>query len=199
MTGMTMAQKASILKDPNVWNADTGATSNSTFNDEGMYNVRQSESNITMGKGESVCPSKLGDIKVEVHNKCGEELYDATMQQVAHVPGANFNLFSLTMRMKKRWKLGGDSEKIWLEKNNKRIVFDIVIPIPKGDIYCAYLCRKGSEVAAASKSQKNMNVNLAHELLGHGDSTRETAKALGVEITRGTMKPCKACADAKAK
>ena len=44
-------------------------------------------------------------------------------------------------------------------------------------------------------------MNLAHELLGHGDenSTRETAKALGIEIARGTMKPCKACADAKAK
>lgn len=49
--------------------------------------------------------------------------------------------------------------------------------------------------------QKKINVNLAHELFDHGDenSTQETAAALGYEIARGAMKPCKACADAKAK
>ena len=80
-------------------------------------------------------------------------------------------------------------------------MFDIVILTPRGSIYYAYLKRKGSEVAAVSKSQKKINVNLAHEVLGYGDenSTRETAEALGIDIARGTMKPCKACADAKAK
>ena len=49
------------------------------------------------------------------------------------------------------------------------ITFYIVIPAPKGAIYCAYLCRQGSEVAATSQVQKKISVNLAHELFGHGD------------------------------
>ena len=31
--GLTMSQKSFILKDPNIWIGDTGATSDSTFND----------------------------------------------------------------------------------------------------------------------------------------------------------------------
>ena len=72
-----------------------------------------------MGKGEPVCPSKLGNIKVEVCNKYSEELYDATMQQMVHIPGANFSLFSLIMRMKKGWKPWSDNEIIWLEESGK--------------------------------------------------------------------------------
>ena len=80
-------------------------------------------------------------------------------------------------------------------------MFDIVIPTPRGAIYSAYLKIRGSEVAAVSKSQKKINVNQSHELLGHGDeiSTRETAEDLGIEIACDTMKPCKTCADTKAK
>ena len=49
-----------------------------------------------------------------------------------------------------------------LTKAKKRITFDIVIPTPKGAIYCAYLCCQGSEVAATSQVQKKISVNLAH-------------------------------------
>ena len=201
VTGMSMANKASILRDPNVWIADTGATRDSTFDDSGMKGIEDTKKKITMGKGKPVSSSKMGDLKVKVHNKFGEELFNARMQKVAHVPEVNFNLFSLTQRMKQGWELGRNDESIWLDKGKKRITFNIVIPTPKGAIYCAYLCRQGSEVAATSQVQKKISVNLAHELFAHGDesSTRETAEALGFEVTCGTLKPCKACAAAKAK
>ena len=88
-----------------------------------------------------------------------------------------------------------------LIKVKKRITFDIVIPTPKGAIYCAYLCHQGSEVAATSQVQKKIGVNIAHDFFGHDNesSARENAEALGFEVTWGTLKPCKACAAAKAK
>ena len=144
-----MANKSSILRDPNVWIADTGATSDSTFDDRGMEGIKETNTNITMGKGNPVSSSKMGDIKVKVHNKYGEELFDAKMPQAAYIPKENFNLFSLTQRMKQGWTLGRNDESIWLEKGGNRITFDIVITTPKGAIYCAYLCQQGSEVATS--------------------------------------------------
>ena len=46
-----------------------------------------------------------------------------------------------------------------------------------------------------------MTANEAHKKLGHADkdATRRAAKELGIKITRGLMKPCAACAAAKAK
>jgi hypothetical protein len=46
-----------------------------------------------------------------------------------------------------------------------------------------------------------MNIKTAHDALGHMDEekTRKAAKYLGIEITRGSLKPCKDCAAGKAK
>ena len=56
-------------------------------------------------------------------------------------------------------------------------------------------------MASAAKTNKPISINLAHCSFGYGDEhiTREIARALGFEITNGTMKPCDACAAAKAK
>ena len=56
-------------------------------------------------------------------------------------------------------------------------------------------------MASAAKTNKPISINLAHCSFGYGDEhiTREIARALGFEITNGTMKPCNACAAAKAK
>gem|GEM_PF-6951265 len=199
--GLTMSQKSFILKDPNIWIGDTGATSDSTFNDMGMQNCKETKSSVTMGKGKSVHPKKVGDIAVTVHNKNGNEMFNAKMTDVAYIPEANFNLFSITRRLRQGFQLGGDKNCIWLEKSGIKIVFDIVIPTPKGAIYCAYLKRKNVEVASASKTNKLISVNLAHQIFGHGDeaSTRKTAKALGFDLKQGTMKPCVSCSVAKAK
>ena len=150
--GLTMAQKSFILKYPNIWVGESGATSDSTFNDMGMQSCKETKSNVTMGKGKSIQPMKIGDIAVTVHNKNGNEMFDAKMTDVAHTPEANFNLFSITRRLRQGFKLGGDMNSIWLEKKGKKIVFDIVIPTPKGAIYCANLKRRNMEVASASKT-----------------------------------------------
>ncbi len=53
----------------------------------------------------------------------------------------------------------------------------------------------------ALKKIFKINVKRAHEYLGHlrEDTTRLTAKYLGMNLLRGTLPVCKSCAIAKAK
>eukprot|EP00957_Ditylum_brightwellii_P144991 11043033-Ditylum_brightwellii.AAC.1 len=55
--------------------------------------------------------------------------------------------------------------------------------------------------ASADAAVMRINMNRAHELLGHTDKdqTQRTAKHLGWEVTRGGFKPCESCAVGKAK
>jgi hypothetical protein len=48
---------------------------------------------------------------------------------------------------------------------------------------------------------RKMSILAAHWMLGHksGESTRQTAKALGITIMRGSMPVCKACVLSKVK
>jgi hypothetical protein len=61
----------------------------------------------------------------------------------------------------------------------------------------------GAEILGANPSTKprKMSILAAHWMLGHKseDSTRQTAKALGITIMRGSMPVCEACALSKAK
>ena len=52
------------------------------------------------------------------------------------LPDTCFNLFGASAFFKNDWKLHGDSEKIWIIKVEKKIVFDIKIKTPHGALYC---------------------------------------------------------------
>ena len=59
-----------------------------------------------------------------------------------------------------------------------------------------------TEIAGADRdNDPTMTIEQAHVRLGHSseDATRKAAKALNWTLTKGTMKPCDACAAAKAK
>jgi hypothetical protein len=103
------------------------------------------------------------------------------------------------------WELHGNDKKIWITKGEHTVTFDIVIPTAKGLLFAMYFWRN-TEIAGAivenkKDPKKTMSANEAHEKLGHADedATRRAAKELGITITRGLMKPCAACAAAKAK
>jgi hypothetical protein len=91
--------------------------------------------------------------------------------------------------------------------------------MPKGVLWCAYIKRNEPkfEIVAESsdlksnnqpteskkwlKSAIKMNIEKAHAILGHsnGDTTQKTAAGLNMQITRGSLKKCEPCADAKAR
>ena len=215
----------SILQDPNVWVGDTGASCNSTGYDYGMYDIKKATNGegIMMGNAQRERTIQTGSISGTVCNKYGKELYHAKIDDVSYTPGAAFNLFSIGRKLMQGWNIGRtfrtingkrEATSIYVEKDNFRLNFDIMIRTEKGAIFCAYIKRLPPEVGATSlelakvttlKPPKNpkvvMPIQLAHDIFGHNSEarTRQMAYALGIGVSRGTLKPCEACAAGKAK
>ena len=110
-----------LLKDPNVFIYDTGATCHTTFSDIGMSNLKESveSTTITYGNGSSAKAEKKCDLSGVVCNKNGQEIKRVAMKNVKLVPNSKYNLFSVTQRVVDGWKIGGDKKKgLYLEKSD---------------------------------------------------------------------------------
>ena len=153
--GLTFPTDQSFLSDPNVWIADTAATVHTTPHFHGAVNKRDatSEDSITVGNGSSETAAKIADIPGVVCDKYGNERHAGTLRDVTLLPTGKFNLFSLSKMMKLGWTMGGDANSIWLKSGDMKIVFDILIPTPKGALYVMYMKRTGgikNEMASAA-------------------------------------------------
>eukprot|EP00957_Ditylum_brightwellii_P210161 15364624-Ditylum_brightwellii.AAC.3 len=130
---------------------------------------------------------------------------DVKVQDMVHMPGAGYNLFSLTKRLDQGWSLGGDSTKIWLHKRQQKTVFDIKMKMPKGIIYTMYIKCKATNsnkmATMGTDKSKPITEMVAHALMGHINETdsQKAIKYLMYDIARGAMNMCQACAEAKAK
>ena len=128
----------------------------------------------------------------------------AVLQDCSFSKEHNFNLLSMSRLLHTQgWKIThGDKSLIQIENGKGRVInFDIVVPTGKGAVYVCNFVR-GMEIALACTTiGMHMNINTAHCLLGHRnkDSIRKTAKQMGWELTRGSLKPCTHCVKSKAK
>jgi hypothetical protein len=134
----------------------------------------------------------------------------ATLTDVGFSTRHNFNLLSVTSLWQQGWSTqSGDSEGLSIigPDGGSVINFDIVVRTTRGAIYVGRFvrlaCDDGAEIIGANPSTKprKMSILAAHRMLGHKskDSTRRTAKALGITIMRGNMPVCEACTLSKAK
>jgi hypothetical protein len=188
-----------MLTQPDIWIGDTAATVHMSPHEHGMINMKKIRGGITVGNGEVMMANKVGDIPCEMCDKYGNVLKKCIVTDVAVTRGSPFNLFSLTKMMKQGWTLGGDKiAGITLTKGEQTLKFDMPIETPKGVVYAMYMRR--TEVAAPAMPT-TMSIAKAHSLLGHQseDATRKTAKHLGWDITRGSLKACLPCTIGKAK
>ena len=211
LCGLTFPKSAKLLKDRDIWIADTGASVHTTPHKYGMENLKTATpaDAITVGNGTTENTGVIGDLPGVICDKYDNELANAKMTNVTVMPNGGFNLFSVTKMQKDGWLLHGDSTCIELSKGEARIKFDIAIPTARGLLFAMCFKRQNEVVAVgvdkttAKPMEKpvRMNINEAHRKFGHGheDAVRKAAKHLGIEITRGTMKPCLACTKAKAK
>jgi hypothetical protein len=203
LAGISFPQDHKILSDSNVWIADTAATVHTTPHNLGMCDAESATANdaITVGNGNKEPASKIANIIGMICDKEGHELHRTKLHEVTHLPSGKFNLFSLTRMQKQGWLFNGNEEAIWLTKGKKEVKFDMKVPTNKGLLFAMYFRREAEIVAAATDKPQQMSIKEAHNKLAHSseDSTRKTAAELGIEITRGLMEPCDACASAKAK
>jgi hypothetical protein len=199
LMAMSFPKDLSILEDPNAWIADTAATCDSTPHRQGAVNLCEGNGGVIFGDGKNNEAETTFDLPGVITDQFRNEVISATLQNVKHVKSAKFNLFSITKRQKDGWLLSGNSEKIWIEKGEHKIVFDIRIETPEGLIFAIHHKQKetGGEINAAGPAKQvvKMSIKKAHQLLGHmnKDMCQKTCKALGWELDYGSMGVCTAC------
>ena len=95
----------------------------------------------------------VAELPGTICDKHGNELKTAVLKDVMHLPQAKFNLFSLSKMVRNEGlSLGGDKEAIWIEKDGQQLRFDIVIPTPKGALYCMYF-KRATEMASYASNR----------------------------------------------
>ena len=202
LSSLSFPTSQHLLKDPNVWIADTAATVHSTPHDIGFCNpiAGNKDASITVANGTNASTSKIGDIVGTLCDRHGKRLSSVQLQEVSLLPTGAFNLFSVSKLMMKGWRLSGDSTAMKLTNGRDEIIFDIKIPSPRGMLYAIYIDR-AVEMGQVATDKPTLSVSKAHRLLGHPseDTTRSTAKTLGWTLTKGGMLPCPSCTVAKAK
>jgi hypothetical protein len=192
-----------LLLDPNIWIADTAASVHMTAHQQGLINIctATNDTTIRMGNGNSESATVTGTLPGTVCDQYGNELNNVANENVSYLPNGPFNLFSLTQMILKGWVMGNNKTSIWIEKGRNKVTFDLMIPTAKGMMFAMYFARETEIAGATIDKDPTMTIEQAHVRLGHSseDATRKTAKALNWILTKGTLKPCDACAAAKAK
>ena len=200
---MEMPMTFDLLYSDDIWICDSGASSHSAKNKRGAKNIKESGSQSLGHTGKAVEALNTMDLAGQFVDKDGSSGMKGTLTDVNYNDRYNFNLISLTRLLVNGWKVTkGDKSGITVgNKDGSEINFDIVIPTVRGAIFACRFIRDADTGAVSTDAGTTMNIEKAHRLLGHGDeeSTRQTAKHLNWVITRGTLKPCLACAMAKSK
>jgi Arginine methyltransferase-interacting protein, contains RING Zn-finger len=196
----TLPNSFELLKDPEIWIGDSGASRHSTFSSVAMYECKEAgpDDLITVGNGSSMKPEAVGKLKVTVCDKFGVKVNTAILQDVIYSKNARFNMFSITKCMKNGWKLHGDHESgLTIEKDDTKIsCFDIKDKTKRGVLFCALLKRNqvDQEVGAVTTDDNKIRLGIkaAHDRLGHFDEehTRATARLLNWSIVRALIIFC---------
>jgi hypothetical protein len=190
-------RNASLLSDPEIWVVDTGATTHSTGNDQGLINHRDGRGAKTqVGNGARMTTKSIADMPFKTKDGATGQINDLHL-----INGSMFNLVSGTKLLLMGFKMTGDENAIIYVKGDQKLMFDIKIHTPEGVLFAARLMRTAQEVGGVAKQTKTVSIMEAHRELGHMNEnmTRKAAAELGWTITRGTMKVCESCAIGKAK
>jgi hypothetical protein len=88
-----------------------------------------------------------------------------------------------------------------VDKKWPEIKFDIAIPTPKGMLFAMYIHQDTEIAGATADAGLIILIQQAHDHLAHTgeELTQKMAKELGWKLMCGSLKPCNACADSKAK
>ncbi|KAL7571808.1 hypothetical protein ACA910_002895 [Epithemia clementina (nom. ined.)] len=90
-------KNSELLSDPCVWIADTAATKHVTRHEEGKQNIRKQAVSVTMGNNIVEKATQVCDLCGIKCDSFGQAEFDLKLSDVALVPTAAFNLFSITM------------------------------------------------------------------------------------------------------
>jgi hypothetical protein len=205
---------AHILEPQDVWIADTCATSHVTKHAEGRTKHCQTSIQTCGFAGETIQPDCKMNISVTYSDKNGTEKFDVVLGEVQTNEKLHYNLFSVIKMLLKGYKLEGDKHSLTLCNKTRSIMFDIIVSMQNGALYCARFTRKlgksetanpvvqGEEDSSkVAKKILKVNTKQAHDCLGHlsKDVTCKIVAQMGMELSRTAFQTCEACAFGKAK
>src|SRR5210317_184296 len=181
---------------------DSGTTCHLTNSLEGMTNVRQLETAITVGNGDTMRGTLVGDKRVTM---ISESVYteDLVLKECQYVPGIHVNLFSTGRALMSGYKISNTGTTMILNKGHCHIIFDKIIKTGRGYVAGVEMVpRSMDQVYAYTCINKKIPVenSRVHSMLGHSGKkcVIATAKFYGWKL-KGDFKTCQDCAMAKAR
>jgi hypothetical protein len=185
----------------NIFIADSGATSHMRNSLEGMYDLEDWVVGVKVGNNSVMKSQKRGKFKGLVKQQDGATL-DVLITDVLYVPELFVNLISLVKVISNpNNSLNSDKEgriSLTLGKDSK-ITFDTPWVNGSGKLL-------GVEIIPINNNLTESNVTAQtyehiHEILGHPgeQTTKATAKRLGINVKKGPVDTCVNCAISKAK
>jgi hypothetical protein len=114
-----------------MWILDSGASCLYCQSAEGVTDVKEIDESITIGNGNSMKSTIIGNLKCDVTQVNGEKL-TITLNDVKYVPSLCVNLFSLNKALKKSFKVSKDGVVISLNYKHVKLEFDRVIHATDG-------------------------------------------------------------------
>ena len=205
-------------ENKNYFIGDSGASCHMTHSDEGLFNSKDINEPITVGNGQVVMATKIGDKRMSLKQKDGSE-HRIILKNVKVIPKlAPYNLFSITWALNRGFKLGNDDKKITLTKGDFKMSFDREITTSTGYVAAVELVPREEDEDEKQESLSNGTGTLStsepgkisigkkkqaswfHQVLGHmnDECTKKTAKYYEIEL-QGKLEPCEKCLIGKAR
>ena len=171
------------------WLADSGSTVHLTENIEDLINVRDSSKRIEWGGGKFLTSKAVGDVILEFNG------VKAKIKDVLCVPNFNRKIISITKMLEFGGILEGEGDEVSINNKNIRLSFK---KIKSDSLFYLYNITKIDSVNVSDI--KKMDINRAHEILGHINKNQliQTAKINGIELT-GKLMVCEGCSLAKSR
>ena len=178
MTTHEICNRASTFTR-NTWIADSGASHHFTNNDKDLIKIQEIDENIQIGNGKYMKATKLGT-KIG-HIKQSDGKSTKIELKVKFIPELHTNLFSIGCSLKNGWSIGNDKQLIYLKKNSTKVVFDKVMATKDGFISGVEILPASTDLNVNVPSVSNININKAHQILGHVSENilRKTASYYG--------------------
>jgi hypothetical protein len=157
---MTFPSKQGLLYDPNIWLADSAASTHSTAHLQGMTNLQAgtSANAIQVGNATMNQVQFIGDIPGTFFVKSGNYIQSSTLHQVSFSCDGVFNLLSFPQLMMQGWSIAGARKGLVATNPDGtiEIPFGIVIHTNAGCVFATcFKCRMKSwqSMLMAGKNQ----------------------------------------------
>ena len=116
------------------------------------------------------------------------------------MPGLYANLFSLTKAIEHGCTLGNEDERMFIRKGDFHLTFDRFVWTTNVFLGGVIIYHREENSAAIMRTDCSISYDQLHEKLGHinHEQVKQTAKALGWNLTGNTKEKCDNCAIGKA-